>query len=440
MEKREDPALKLEALHKALDRLRVPPAYHPGKWFVGPVNFLREVRSAMNLPDRVEICDVTLREAPQTYFTEKEYIAYGMASNDAGVSVIQFLSPRGDEKDAASIKALKELGRRGLSAKLQVYGVNSEREMDQAAELGVHNVSYTIFPIPEWQPIYSSRRVIPGGSELLEKAKSVKDENSLIEYMEKMAEAVKRRGMKPRPIANFFSMASIDFLKTLAKACERAGVFALNFVDAAGNVGPAGYRYVVSEVKKAAPGLTVGIHAHNDLGLAVANAVAGVEAGAAQVDVTVNGVGERTGNTTMAEVVVALEALYDVPTGIKLEKLTPLAKLFADMARWPIPRNMPLVGEYAFTDSSETHSFLQQADPLLFAPVTPELVGNKRRSHLDLKSGIHTLKMRLRELNLVLPEAKLPDLMSVTKAELMLRRRPLTEEEMRDLVDRIRDE
>ena len=124
--------------------------------------------------------------------------------------------------------------------------------------------------------------------------------------------------------------------------------------------------------------------------------MAGVEAGASQVDVTINGVGARAGNAILAEVVVALEALYGVATGIDSTQLTALSKLFEEMSSWPTPKDKPLVGDYAFTDSSDTHSFLMRADPLLFAPVRPELVGNQRRSHLDLKSGINTLRMRLK--------------------------------------------
>ena len=140
------------------------------------------------------------------------------------------------------------------------------------------------------------RRVEEGrGLENVAGSAAADSEATLIDYVEQMAAAIKTRGMKARPIANFFSMASIEFLRNLARTCERVGVYALNFVDAAGSMGPAACRYVVAEVKKAAPGLTLGMHTHNDLGLATANALAGVEAGASQVDVTINGAGAQSG-------------------------------------------------------------------------------------------------------------------------------------------------
>lgn len=435
--KNEDLTSKLEALHEVLTRVRVPPAYNPGKWFAGPVNFAPAVRAGMNLPERVEICDVTLREASQAYFGKKEFIALAHELDDAGVAVIQFLLPKNEGEKSEEMQTFKELGKQKLSAKLQVYGLSSEAEMDMAAEYGADSICYTVFPIPQWQPVFAARKRVAARSEVLERSKAVRTEDDLIEYMEKMAEAAKTRGLKSRPITNFFSMAPIDFIIRYAKACERAQVYALNLTDPAGNMGPAGYRYVISEVKKAAPRLTVGVHAHNDLGLATANALAAVEGGATQIDVTINGTGARAGNATMAEVVVALEALYGIRTGMKLERLTGLSKMFEDLSRWPTPKDKPLVGEYAFTDASETHSFLLQADPLLFAPVRPELVGNKRRSHLDLKSGIHTLKMRLHEIGVDLPEERLPVLLAQIKSKLATRRRLLTEEEIRDCVAEI---
>jgi isopropylmalate/homocitrate/citramalate synthase len=426
---------RLTALHSALDRIRVAPAYQAGKWFVGPLNFALEVRDAMNLPERVEICDVTLREASQGYFGEREYIALATALDEAGVAVIQFLAPKPGGEENETVKTLDRLHKMGLKASLQLYGVASEAQMDLARDHGVEIISYTIFPLPEWQPIYAaSRKVVREGSDIVAQSAAVDNEAALLEYVEQMAATIKRRGLKPRPIANFFSMASVEFLCNLGRTCERAGVYALNFVDAAGGMAPAACRYAVSEVKKAAPGLTLGMHTHNDLGLATANALAGVEAGAAQVDVTINGAGARSGNATLAEVVVAIESLYGVSTGIDLKQLTRLSNLFEELSGWPTPKDKPLVGDYAFNDASDTHSFLMQADPLLFAPVRPELVGNQRRSHLDLKSGINTLRMRLREIGLTVPEETLPQLWARIQRELEVKRRALTDGEIRDCI------
>jgi isopropylmalate/homocitrate/citramalate synthase len=426
----------LEALRQALDRIRVAPAYRENKWFVGPLNFAPEVRARMSLPDRVEICDVTLREASQGYFAEEDYIALAAALDEAGVAVIQFLAPKAGHERDETLRVLDRLTKMRLKAKLQLYGAASESQLNLARDHGVEIVSYTIFPLPEWQPIYAVSRQAREKSELVARSAAVENQLALLEYTEAMAAAIKERGMKPRPIANFFSMASVEFLRELGRTCEQAGVYALNFVDAAGSMGPAACQFAVSEVRKAAPRLTLGMHTHNDLGLATANALAGVEAGASQVDVTINGAGARSGNAVMAEVVVAIESLYGIPTGINLKELTSLSKLFEKLSRWPTAKDKPLVGEYAFNDASDTHSFLLEADPLLFAPVRPELVGNERRSHLDLKSGIHSLRMRLREMGLQATEEDLPQIWAHVEQELAAKRRALSEDEIRACVNR----
>ena len=156
----------------------------------------------MNLPERVEICDVTLREASQAYFGEREYFALAAALDGAGVAVIQFLAPKtGSEKNEA-VRTLGELGKMRLKAKLQLYGVASESQMDLARDCGVEVISYTIFPLPEWQPIYAASRKAREPSEIVARSAAVDSEEALLEYVEQTAAAIKKRGMRPRPIAN----------------------------------------------------------------------------------------------------------------------------------------------------------------------------------------------------------------------------------------------
>ncbi len=197
------PTARLEALHVALDRIRVAPAYQTGKWFVGPLNFAPEVLGAMSLPERVEICDVTLREASQGYFGEKEYATLAAALDEAGVAVIQFLAPKtGGETDEA-VKVLDRLGKMRLKAKLQLYGASSEAQMDLARDHGVEIISYTIFPLPEWQPIYAASRKVAEDSETVARSAAVDSEAALLEYVEQMAAAIKRRGMQAAPHRQF---------------------------------------------------------------------------------------------------------------------------------------------------------------------------------------------------------------------------------------------
>src|SRR5262245_28068225 len=170
---------RLAALHSALDRIRVTPAYQAGKWFVAPLNFASEVRDAMSLPERVEICDVTLREASQGYFGEKEYVERAAALDEAWVAVIQFLAPKTGGKENETVKTLDQLHKMGLKARLQLYGVASEAQMDLARDHGVEIISYTIFPLPEWQPIYAASRKAREDSDIVARSATVDNEAAL---------------------------------------------------------------------------------------------------------------------------------------------------------------------------------------------------------------------------------------------------------------------
>src|SRR5262245_50630203 len=132
MEKSMIPNERLAVLHAALDRIRVAPAYQSGKWFVGPLNFASEVRAAMTLPERVQICDVTLLEASQSYFEEKVSFAFAVALDHACLHVIQFLAPKNSREQYEDVRNLRQLGKMKLKAKLQLYGVASESQMDLA--------------------------------------------------------------------------------------------------------------------------------------------------------------------------------------------------------------------------------------------------------------------------------------------------------------------
>jgi len=126
------------------------------------------------------------------------------ALDDAGVAVIQFLAPKtGDDKDQA-VRVLDQLGKLRLKAKLQLYGVASESQMDLARDHGVEIISYTIFPLPEWQPIYAASRKGVAAIESAAPSTAPDTEQTLLEYVEQTAAAIKKRGMKPVRSPIFF--------------------------------------------------------------------------------------------------------------------------------------------------------------------------------------------------------------------------------------------
>jgi D-citramalate synthase len=152
-------------------------------------------------------------------------------------------------------------------------------------------------------------------------------------------------------------------------------------------------------------GVPLSAHCHNDFGLAVANSLAGLRAGASQVHCTINGIGERAGNASLEEIVVSLYSLYDVKTNIKIEMLYEMSKMVARMTGVYLQPNKAIVGENAFAHESGIHAdgVLKKAET--YEPITPELVGHRRKFVMGKHIGSSALKQRLEEMDLpVTPE------------------------------------
>ena len=141
----------------------------------------------------------------------------------------------------------------------------------------------------------------------------------------------------------------------------------------------------------------VDVHTHDDFGLAAANALSGYEAGASQSQVSVNGIGERAGNAAYEEVVMALESLYDVDTGIETERIAELARVVEAKSDIGVPANKPVVGDNAFSHESGIHAagVIENADTFEPGVMTPEMVGATRELVLGKHTGTHSVRERL---------------------------------------------
>ncbi len=168
-------------------------------------------------------------------------------------------------------------------------------------------------------------------------------------------------------------------LKAVMKAGVEAGATRVRVLDTLGVLHPAATRWWIKELKKAV-NVPIQYHCHNDFGNAVMNACAAVEGGAEILDLVVNGLGDRAGNTNMEETVMALECLYRVDTGFKLEKLMDLSKMVEKITKVTMPQNKPIVGYNNFVHESDIHvAAVLQGYSNTFEPFKPELVGQSRQ-------------------------------------------------------------
>jgi D-citramalate synthase len=247
-------------------------------------------------------------------------------------------------------------------------------------------------------------------SDLHIKKKLRMDRETLRERTIEMVEYAKDHGLKVEVSAEDASRADFEFTKSffsdLSNVADR-----LCFCDTVGIL----YPEKTKEIFRALRNFNVSVHCHNDLGLATANSISAVIEGAKFVHVTVNGIGERAGNASLEEVVMALEILYGVNTGLSKEKLFETSRMIRNLTKMPISPNKPLMGDNAFTHESGMHVHGMLADPSLYEPMDPRIIGRKRRFAFGKHSGKSSVKMALDEMGIQANEEQMGKILSKMK-------------------------
>ncbi|TJZ59018.1 hypothetical protein FCH28_02405 [Streptomyces piniterrae] len=218
------------------------------------------------------------------------------------------------------------------------------------------------------------------------KASVRKDRSWLLATATDLVKMAKDRGAFVSISAEDIARTEISFLQEYAGVVHEAGADRLRLSDTVGLLGPEAYGERVAAVGSAAP-IDTQCHAHNDFGLATANTLAGLKAGARYFHVTVNAIGERAGMADLAQVVVALKKLYDRDLGIDLTKLKELSLLVSRAARHPVLPWQPVIGDNVFAHESGIHANGMLRDTSTFEPFPPEHVGGERRYVLGKHSG-----------------------------------------------------
>ena len=191
------------------------------------------------------------------------------------------------------------------------------------------------------------------------------------------------------------------FLQEICHAVGQEGADWIGLTDTVGVATPTSVTQMIESVKSAVS-TPLSIHCHDDFGLATANTIAAVQAGAEMVQVCVNGLGERAGNASLEEVVMALTALYEMDCGINTQKLYEVSRLVERLSGIAVAPNKPVVGQNAFTHESGIHAAAVIRDNCTFEPglMTPEMVGHRRRLVVGKHTGRHGIAQALKEAGL----------------------------------------
>jgi len=189
-----------------------------------------------------------------------------------------------------------------------------------------------------------------------------------------------------------------DYLAEVVEAVSEVGADWINIPDTCGVATPTRFGELIAFVDDHTDA-RIDVHTHDDFGLAGANALAGFENGAAQAQVSINGIGERAGNAAYEEVVMATEALYGVDTGIDTTRITEISRIIEEVSEVPVPPNKPVVGSNAFSHESGIHAagVIENADTFEPGVMTPDMVGASREFVLGKHTGTHNVRKHLEE-------------------------------------------
>jgi len=351
---------------------------------VSHYNILEEARQGYDLPKKIFIKDQTLREGEQAAmsgFCLEDKIEIASMLDEVGVHYIQVGYPGLSESENYMIRQIAGLG---LKAKVGgiclVYLPEWREQIDSALDSGVQwvSVAYGLSPVR-----LSHMMKVP-----LEEA---------IDRILKATEYAANKGIFVHFGATDTTRTPLETLVDLYRKAVSAGAAMVSVSDTAGAMGPTGMRHLIRQLRKAVD-VSIGIHCHNDLGLAMANTIAGIEAGASVIDVTVNGLGERAGNASLDEVAAVLTYVYGYDLGINIKKLMPLSQKVAELSRIPIPPTKPLVGQSAFTHTLGAHQWGVRQGWFVYEPVRAEAVGNQRRLPLGRLTHHLLVRDKLKEL------------------------------------------
>jgi isopropylmalate/homocitrate/citramalate synthase len=345
----------------------------------------------------VGLYDTTLRDGEQTVgvvLTPEEKLEIARALDDAGVDRIEAGFPRVSAEDWHAVELIASAG---LRAEVWGFSRAVQADVDALVELGVPASVIE-------SPISDGKLAALGVSRA-----------TMLERIRNAVAGATAAGIRVAFFGVDSSRADPEFFRGAYAAAVEAGAEEIVVVDTLGIATPEAAAMLVRDaVELVGSGIPVHWHGHDDFGLGTAAAIAAVQAGATWVQGTVNGMGERAGNADLVEVALALEALYGIPTRLRLDHVRRLARLVQERSGYALAPWKPVTGDNLFTRESGAVA-AQFHDPPAIEPYSSELVGAPRGIVLGKKSGLDSIRIKVAELGLDVPEDRQPELLAAVK-------------------------
>ncbi|WP_321508070.1 2-isopropylmalate synthase [uncultured Methanoregula sp.] len=345
--------------------------------------------------NNLRFLDTTLRDGEQTpgvSLNPEQKLEIATRLADIGIDVIEAGSAAASDGERNAIRLIAEAG---LAPEICTFARALHVDIDFAADCGADSI-HLVVPVSDLH--------------IAKKMRKTRDEVAAMAM--DAVEYAKDRGLIVELSGEDASRADQQFLRSLFVNGVEHGADRLCFCDTVGVLTPEKTAEFIPPLAKIAP---LSIHCHDDLGFALTNTMAALKAGASCAHVTVNGLGERAGNTPFEEVVMVLEVLYGYPTRIRKELIYPLSSLVSRHTGVPLAVNKAIVGEMAFTHESGIHAHGVIREPSTYESVKPEMVGRKRRIVLGKHSGTASVEAALQEMNYKAEEPQVKEIVKRIK-------------------------
>lgn len=372
------------------------------------------------MKNQIQINDTTLRDGEQAAgvaFTLQEKVAIAILMDEIGIQELEVGIPAMGNSEAEAISTINKLG---LHAELLGWNRAVKSDVEASIACGLKRVHISI-------PI----------SEIQINAKFKGNYQLVLDCLKNTVNFAVDRGLFVTVGGEDSSRAEENFLLDVARFAQEWGAKRFRFCDTVGILDPSATAAKIGKLVKNLS-IAVEMHTHNDFGLATANALAGIMAGATSVNTTVNGLGERAGNAALEEIVMALKRIHKIDLGIKTQRLRELSEYVAKASGCNVPPWKAIVGDNAFAHESGIHAHGILQNPSTYEPFDPKEVGRERTLVVGKHSGRHLLINLLQQHGVDLTREESQSVLDSVRQRSVEVKRNLTPEELLNLVSQRR--